>query len=176
MGQHTWFYRRIAQPSLNKKKKVVKRKATEKVQYYNSLIELFNNPNTNNSRYEFFKTNYPNLNISNLTIVRDEYELVIYNIDILKEKKLNDLYSELAKIPNYEGIFYKEKPEYFDIFKTNKRNLDNTYLNKIIKSKEECFDWIENPHNQVYFKDKIECLIKLDEFWNKYPDGIIVFG
>jgi hypothetical protein len=78
--------------------------------------------------------------------------------------------------------------EYHDIFRTNKRNENKTYIKDVIFSREECFEWIKNPENCVSFKNSVfdtdeqeninrECAFKdLNEFWDKYPDGVIYFG
>jgi hypothetical protein len=76
--------------------------------------------------------------------------------------------------------------EYHDLFRTGKRNADRTYTDDVIYSKEECFKWIETPENFVSFgffgNDEAEAerrefaLKHLNEFWDKYPDGVIYFG
>lgn len=47
----------------------------------------------------------------------------------------------------------------------------------IITSKKQCFEYINNPANQCYFKYYKKLAIKhLNEFWDLYPDGLIYFG
>lgn len=96
-----------------------------------------------------------------------------------------DLYQLDSQI---EDIDNQNDTEYHDLFRTGKRNPDGTYTDDVIYSREECFEWIDNPDNLVSFKHTVfdtgeqeeknrEFAIKhLNEFWNKYPDGVIYFG
>ena len=60
---------------------------------------------------------------------------------------------------------------YHDIFRTTKRNSDQTYTSDIIYSKKECDDWLEDNSSTIYnmYKDL------LYKFWSEYPDGVIEF-
>lgn len=87
-----------------------------------------------------------------------------------------------------DEIYKENNTEYHDLFRTSKRNEDNTYTDDVIFSRKECFKWIDKPENLVSFKntvfdtDKQEkinreySISKLNEFWDKYPDGVIYFG
>lgn len=126
----------------------------------------------------------------------------------LKSKELylkqNELYDKLDKFENDEihlddlellqinteidEIDKQNDAEYHDLFRTGKRNEDDTYTDDVIFSRKECFEWINKPENFVFFKttifdtdeqEKINreySINKLNEFWNKYPDGVIYFG
>ena len=87
-----------------------------------------------------------------------------------------------------EEIDKQNKLDYCDLFRTNKRNEDGTYIDEIITSKKECFEWIENENNFVTFRytifdseEKIKenkefAIAKLNDFWEKHPNGVIYFG
>ena len=118
--------------------------------------------------------------------------------------KQNELYEKLDKFENGEiylddlellqlnteidEIGEQNDTDYHDLFRTGKRNEDGTYTDDVIFSKKECFEWIDKPENFVSFKntifetDKQEkinreySINKLNEFWGKYPDGVIYFG
>ena len=118
--------------------------------------------------------------------------------------KQNELYDKLDKFENNEiylddlellqinteidEIDEQNDTEYHDLFRTGKRNEDSTYTDDVIFSKKECFEWINKPENLVSFKnchwetDEQEeinrkyCIKKLNEFWDKYPNGVIYFG
>lgn len=126
----------------------------------------------------------------------------------LKSKELylkqNELYDQLDKFENNEiyldefellqlntkidEIDDQNDAEYHDLFRTGKRNEDGSYIDDVIFSRKECFEWINNPENFVSFKktvfetdeqEKINreySINKLNEFWDKYPDGVIYFG
>ena len=82
----------------------------------------------------------------------------------------------------------KNETIYHDVFRTGKRNKDDTYYDGIISSRKECFEFIEDENNFVSFKrtihetDEQENINKkiaykrLDEFWGEFPDGLIYFG
>lgn len=99
---------------------------------------------------------------------------------------LDDL--ELLQInAQIDEIEEQNDTEYHDVFRTGKRNEDKTYTDDVIFSKKECFEWIAKPENFVSFKstkfdtdeqEKINreySISKLNEFWDKYPDGVIYF-
>jgi hypothetical protein len=96
----------------------------------------------------------------------------------LDKFETNDIYLsdlELLQIETeIDEIDEQNDAEYHDLFRTNKRNKDNTYIDEVIFSRRECFEWINNPENLV---EKFEYTIDaLNEFWDKYPDGVIYFG
>ena len=118
--------------------------------------------------------------------------------------KQNELYDKLDKFENNEiylddlellqinteidEIDEQNDTEYHDLFRTGKRNEDSTYTDDVIFSKKECFEWIDKPENCVSFKNTVfdtdeqekinreYSINKLNEFWDKYPDGVIYFG
>lgn len=70
----------------------------------------------------------------------------------------------------------KNKTEYHDLFRTTKLTNDGYYTDDVIYSREDCFKWINNPNNKVYFTDVELAVRKLNEFWDEYPNGVIEFG
>ena len=95
-------------------------------------------------------------------------------LDELEEKDLSEFFrveEEMSK------IYAQNSAPYHDIFRTGKRNSDDTYTDDIIFSREECFEWINNPDNHVSFDEDNEWVTKqLNKFWDEYPDGVIYFG
>jgi len=100
---------------------------------------------------------------------------------------LDDL--ELYQLNSEIDQIYKEnKADYHDLFRTSKRNVDGTYTDDVIFSSKECFEWIDKPENLVSFKNTVfetdeqervnreYSINKLNEFWDKYPNGVIYFG
>ncbi len=90
----------------------------------------------------------------------DNGETYLDELDILA---INARINEIDELNN---------AEYHDIFRTNKRNEDGTYTEDVIYSKKECDKWLENNKHSLKEEDKHF----LDEFWDKYPDGVIYFG
>lgn len=103
-------------------------------------------------------------------------------------KKRMDLLEELEN--HYSEAKYIEKPErqqmlaeieeiretnraeFHDCFRISKREADGTYCEDVICSKEECDRWLEQNAEFVHDLDRE----RVDEFWEKYPDGVIDFG
>lgn len=118
--------------------------------------------------------------------------------------KQNELYKKLDSFENDEiylddleiyqlnseidQIDKENKADYHDLFRTSKRNVDGTYTDDVIFSSKECFEWIDKPENLVSFKNTVfetdekervnreYSINKLNEFWDKYPNGVIYFG
>jgi hypothetical protein len=77
---------------------------------------------------------------------------------------------------------------FHDLFRTGKLKEDRSYIDDVISSRKECFEWIEDPKNLVSFKHvyyesdedtkihKQLSIQKIHEFWNEYPEGVIAFG
>lgn len=87
---------------------------------------------------------------------------------------------ELESIQIYSRLDEIEKlndADFHDCFRTNKRNEDGTYTDDVIYSKEECDKWLQDNvtyHFPENYKEK--GLQLLNEFWKKYPNGVIDFG
>ena len=77
---------------------------------------------------------------------------------------------------------------YNDLFRTFKREADDSYTLDVIYSSKECKQWLIDNDKFIYFshtihdtpeqiaENKEKALIRLAEFWDKYPDGVIDFG
>lgn len=101
--------------------------------------------------------------------VKELYQKIYDNdnhITKLNEKELNSIWK---KIEHYDELI---KTNFNNCFITTKRKNDGTYIDDVITSKKECIEWIEN--NKKYIS-KID-LYKVNEFWDKYPNGVIDFG
>ena len=119
--------------------------------------------------------------------------------------KQNELYEKLDKFENGEIYLddlellqlnteideideQNDADDYHDLFRTGKCNENKTYTDDVLFSRKECFEWIDKPENFVSFKNTIfetdeqekinreYSINKLNEFWGKYPDGVIYFG
>ena len=100
----------------------------------------------------------------------------------LDDLELYQLNSEIDQIDK------ENEADYHDLFRTSKRNVDGTYTDDVIFSSKECFEWIDKPENLVSFKNTMfetdeqervnrqYSINKLNEFWDKYPNGVIYFG
>ena len=92
-------------------------------------------------------------------------------------EKDNEIYWLYKQIDDIESEIDVTK-EYHDLFRTGKRNINNSYTDDIITSKSECFDWINKDENLVYFNEmtRENVIMRLNDFWETYPNGIIYFA
>jgi len=103
----------------------------------------------------------------------------------LYKKLENDTFDNLESYTlgsEVDKLDKSNKAEYRDLFRTGVRNEE-----KILSSLSETLVYILNPENNVSFKHTVfdtqlqelkyqeEALEKLQEFWEKYPDGLIYF-
>jgi Zn-finger nucleic acid-binding protein len=73
-------------------------------------------------------------------------------------------------------ITINNEADYHDLFRTHKRNVDGTYTDDVIYSKEECDQWLKDNEHLVTWSYEKEYRKLLNEFWEKYPNGAINFG
>jgi len=103
----------------------------------------------------------------------------------LYKKLENDTFDNLESYTlgsEVDKLNKSNKAEYHDLFRTGVRNEE-----KILSSLSETLVYILNPENNVSFKHTVfdtqlqelkyqeEALEKLQEFWEKYPEGLIYF-
>ena len=93
-----------------------------------------------------------------------------------------DLQVEINKLEE------ENKTDYHDLFRTGKRSDDGTYTDVTLDSLVETLKYLLDPENKISFKRTVfdtkkvelkyqdEALEKLQEFWKKYPEGLIYFG
>lgn len=104
--------------------------------------------------------------------LNDKLDLIESCLDKNTQSEILELESEI------EYIEEQNESEFHDLFRiNNKKDAD-----AIITSKQECFDFINN--NDIFYarssfnsddEAKEYWLSQLDEYWNKYPNGLIYF-
>ncbi len=92
------------------------------------------------------------------------------NETMLSPSEIDKIYFELAEVS------LENETEYHNIFRTSKRKEDNTYIDDVIQSKEECDRWLEENRDTITWEDEVKDYKLLNEFWDKYPNGVIDFG
>lgn len=110
-------------------------------------------------------------------------ELYLKRVEVRNKMELMRECDAEYDVVEYDRLFdeafnlhLKNKTEYHDLFRTNKLTDDGDYTTDVIYSREECFEWINNRNNKVYFTDVELAVRKLNEFWDEYPNGVIEFG
>lgn len=106
----------------------------------------------------------------------DEGEIYLDDIELLQIETLLNSLDET------------NETEYHDLFRTDKRQNDGSYIEEELTSLKQTLEWIKNPANKVSFKRvynntdeeeqmyRKEAIQQIHEFWDKYPNGIIRFG
>lgn len=90
----------------------------------------------------------------------------------LDENELKSLHMQINAIDKENEV-----KQFNNIFRTSKRDENNCYIDEVIVSRKQCLEWIEDEKNLVRFSfPKDEVIQKINEFWDKYPDGLIYFG
>jgi hypothetical protein len=183
MGCHTWFYKKIDSPSDKEIKSAVKEKCENEIQFLEQLIH---------QRDEIDKDlldAYPEWTSEWAAEVKPHWERIIAftngeKIDLTKfpefffeddypeEDIISELYSswkpELTRYVSGKGFY--ENTEFHDVFRKYGYPEDRLF------SMEETMKYIEDPKNGCVVKDHESAKEMLQEFWKKYPDGMIQFG
>jgi len=98
----------------------------------------------------------------------------------LNNDQLDEINSEIDEIDDNNNV----DEEYHDVFRTGKRNKDRTYIDDTLFSRKETFSFMEDPDSLIYFGNDPEeeeerrkiAMRRINEFWDKYPNGLICFG
>lgn len=95
-----------------------------------------------------------------LYIQLESEDIYLDDIEVLQiETQLNEIYNA-------------SKTEFYNCFRTTKREDDGSYTLDVLFSKKETYQWLEENKDNVYIIN----YNKLNEFWDKYPNGVIYFG
>ena len=184
MGCHTWFYKLIdEQPTKEEKvRSFVERSSIfrdkccealknggfshrngkdwypfedeEEARWHLQLLDWFIE---NASRYEEFKDDYDSIDWNSGETMTKEQELYAAVEDYSRD--------ELEMVIKHNGKYYENLPEYGDAFRYHE-------YGKVLVSKEATYELLEN---KACWKDG-RTYERVDEFWEKYPDGIIELG
>lgn len=84
----------------------------------------------------------------------------------LTDNEVNNIWKEIDELEDFN------KAEFHNCFRTSKRNIDNSHIELVLYSKEECYSWINENKEYIYKLNEQY----LNEFWEKYPNGVIDFG
>ena len=184
MGCHTWFYKLIdEQPTKEEKvRSFVERSSKfrdkccealknggfsyrdgkdwypfedeEEAREHLQLLDWFVE---NAYRYEEFKVDYDSIDWNSGTPMTKEQELYAGVEDYSRD--------ELNMVFKHNGKYYENLPEYGDVFRYRE-------YGKILESKGATYELLEKDG---CWKDGRTYEL-VDEFWEKYPDGIIELG
>ena len=109
---------------------------------------------------------------SKAEVLNDKLDLIESCFDKNTQSEILELESEI------EYIEEQNETEFHDLFRINNKKDADT----IITSKQECFEFINN--NDIFYarssfnsddEAKEYWLSQLEDYWNKYPNGLIYF-
>ena len=189
MGCHTWFYKKLEQQP-TKEEKIncfIEREKRFRAKVMDALenggfsyggderdwypfedaeeareyIELVDWKIENAPRYEDFREDYESI---------DWYRAACSNSCLSREQELYSgvedyRYNDDVIMTKHNGEYYVEVEGYGDVFRYHE-------YGRVITSKEETYALLEED-NCVKYDNTYE---RVDDFWEKYPDGIIELG
>lgn len=171
MGCHTWFYRKI-EVSYEETKTSLVKSLTENIKVCQEWID-----NPNGKDYLEIKDFYPEWTIGFLweQVDIDKRKLSIIEKGLCKEAVMNKYNSGLGVTRYIKGKGHYQSLDFCDIFRIG------NYPEDILFSFDETMDFIERNkeniyhyyYNEVQKKDYVQ---QLKDYWNEYPDGMIIFG
>ena len=183
MGCHTWFYKLLEkQPTKEEKihsfikhssefcdkcKEALKNGGfiyNNKKDWYpfdseeevSEHINMLNWMIENAPKYEEFKSNYDSIDWNSDIPLTKEQQLYI---------DVENYTLDNAMVISHAGKYYENLSNYTDVFRYHE-------YGKILTSKEETYELLES--NNCWKDDKTYEYV--NEFWEKYPDGIIELG
>lgn len=185
MGCHTWFYKKIQEPSAKEVRNTVKDRCEKELSFLDRLI------NDRSSIDADLLEAYPEWTTEWTLIMKDAWQRIytfanggdlninelpevfhrFFDNNLDRDSILEHLYvmwtNELTEYVKGKG-WYVDTDEFHDIFRRG------GYPDDRLFSLEETLAYIQNPENGCTTYDWTEQ--RLEEFWKKYPDGMIDFG
>ena len=165
MGCHTWAYKRIESPSFEEMKEFVLKVYKDSIE---GLQKWIDNPQ-DEEYLDMFKS-YRDWTIEFIKYWQEAEKRRVRLIEggFCKQAVINK-YCEYSDgiVDHYNGNFYKEIG-FHDMFRKYGYPQDKLF------SLEETLAYINNPENECVINDNT--FKWLEEFWAKYPDGMIDFG
>ena len=206
MGCHTWFYIKIQdekQPTHDEVKDTCIKKFKENWGVYADLIfhkydldKCLESTRTMVKEYDyhydwlFYGTNIDR----NRKQMEEGFLEVMKSYHKLKRDDIIDDYmidffnfiwtpagwpkDKFAHTTYHNGAFYQECDENYETIHHDLFRVSN-YPETVLHSYDEYMQFVTNPENGAYLYpgEKWEDVHKeMEEFWNKYPDGIVNFG
>lgn len=170
MGCHTWFKKRIETPAIGEMKRAIGEFYNQEILSYESALSgddleerefirefIEGEDELTNDVDEFCREQILDLNR------RSNPE----DIEKLKSEYIGVVNLSTGKLLcEIGGVWYETIDEFFDVFRSNK-------WETILKSREETLEFVRVDGNVRLGEDSLQ---KLEEFWKKYPDGLIELG
>lgn len=185
MGCHTWFYKKIQDPSSEEINATVKDRCEKELEFLDKLI------NRRNEIDEELLECYPEWTPEWATVMKDAWNKIYHFVDggELNIKELPEAFNaffdegmsrdsilaflyemwtpELTNFVEGKGWF-EDTDEFHDVFRKY------GYPDDMLFSLQETLDYIANPDNECTTYEWTNR--RLNEFWEKYPNGMIQFG
>jgi hypothetical protein len=166
MGCHTWFYKKIESPSDGEIRNLTLERCDKEIDFLERLIN--NRESIDSDLLEAYPDWTPEWAKGTKSFWLEIKESIENNTIELDE--LYDHYCDwVGGLTEYiDGKGWFVECEYHDVFRKYGYPEDRLF------SLQETLDYINNPNNKCVVYDDTNR--RLEEFWNKYPDGFIEFG
>lgn len=206
MGCHTWFYMKMKhQPSEEEVKKIcldvfrknwsayvdlmfhkydvskcTKETQEEITEYYWAFENILDEDknvidNRNRLEEEFLESMNSYRLLKHIGIV-DDYMMEFFEYNWTPEGWPEDVYPH---IKHYNGVFYQECDENYQTIFHDLFRVDD-YPDTILHNYDEYLEFVNNPKNNAHLNRKDDSWEwvhnRMKEFWEKYSDGIVIFG
>ena len=159
MGCHTWFYRKIERTQEEAKQSCLRNLKISR----NLNWKIYKNPT---SYYGINWETSKEKQLNYINCLNKQIRMVSNNLcSRAVWNKQND--TALTEYIEGKGL-YIEDTGFHDVFRRH------GYPDDKLFSLQETLDYINNPENNcIVYENTVE---RLEEFWNKYPEGMIMFG
>lgn len=170
MGCHTWFKKRIKSPTIEEMKEVIGKFYKQEIFSYESALSgedleerefirefIEGEDELTNDVDEFCREQILDLNRRSNPEDVEKLKLEYIGVVNLINGKI---------LFEFDGVWYETIDEFFDVFRSSK-------WETILKSREETLEFVGVDGNARLAEDSLQ---KLEEFWKKYPDGLIELG
>jgi len=181
MGCHTWFYKKAESPSNDEMRSVIKDRCEKEIDFLNRLIHHRNEINqdlleaypewTSEWAADLIPKWEKLLSFANgCDIDLSEFPAYFFEDDYSKDVLIEELYASWTGQVYVSGRGFFKEADYHDVFRKY------GYPDDRLFSLEETLAYIDDPEKACSVHDREWTLITLNEFWEKYPDGMICFG
>jgi hypothetical protein len=167
MGCHTWFYKKINSPLDEEIKKTVIERCSKELDFLERLINDRGSIDADFlEAYPEFDSEWVTNNKSFWLDLKERTENGTIETDELYERYC-DWSNDLTEHVKDKGWFI-ECDEFHDVFRKY------GYPDDKLFSYQETMDYINDPKNECVVYDHTDEHLK--RFWDKHPDGLILFG
>jgi hypothetical protein len=169
MGCHTWFFR--------KEERSIEEARRLYLEMLDNVIDYWRKMETDASIRDHYGTTLENVRWD-IKVMERRYRIVksgLCNVAVMNRQE-----GVTSYIPD-KGFYITDDTMPHDIFRVGKNSKTDSYFDDELFSMQETINFIEKNKEKVYEYHNNELTKKdwkeqLQDFWDRYPDGMIHFG